>query len=513
MRDVRLLIVLVAALGLIAVGGILVPVLLYWTLTPAPGAPGPAPVAVADEPAQSAPQAAAPAEEAPPVPAHVDRLSEAFRAAAKRVRPAVVAIGTSQTVESNVTPFGLPDDFLRRFFGMEPDESPAPQRKFRRQGLGSGVIVDPDGYLLTNNHVVAGADEIMVRLADGREFKAEVVGADPPTEIAVIRIKADRLPVAELGDSDSLEVGDWVLAVGAPFGLEQTVTSGIISATGRAGVGIADYESFLQTDAAINPGNSGGPLVNMRGQVVGINTAIASRSGGYMGVGFAVPINLAREIMSRIREKGEVVRGWLGVAIQKLTPEMADSMKLGGREGALISQVFEGGPADKAGIKVGDVILELDGKPVKTPADLQNAVAWIEPGKKIPLLVLRDGERLNLAAEVEKRSDQPEVAKAEPGAPAEVKDLGIQISNVPPEAAGRFGYKPGQGVLITGVDAAGLAARAGLRPGMLILHVGGRKVATIAEFQEAMKGASLAKGIPFLVRDGDRQMFILLKKR
>ena len=511
MRDIRLLIVLVAAMGLIVLGGVLVPVLLTWTLAPADRSP--APVAVADEPAKADPHAAKPSQESPPVPDHVDRLSEAFRAAAKRVRPAVVAVGTSQTVEGGAAPFGLPEDFLRRFFGREPDESPVPQRKFRRQGLGSGVIVDPDGYILTNNHVVAGADEITVRLADGREFKAEVVGADPPTEIAVIRIKADLLPAAELGDSDSLEVGDWVLAVGSPFGLEQTVTSGIISATGRAGVGIADYESFLQTDAAINPGNSGGPLVNMRGQVVGINTAIASRSGGYMGVGFAVPINLARDIMSRIREKGEVVRGWLGVAIQKLTPEMADSMKLGGQEGALVSQVFEGGPTDKAGIKVGDVILELDGKPVKTPADLQNAVAWTEPGKKIPLLILRDGERLTLAAEIEKRSDQPEVAKAEPGAPAEIEDLGIQISHVTPEAAARFGYKPGQGVLVTDVDDAGLAARAGLRPGMLILQVGNQEVANVAAFLEAMKGVNLAQGIPLLVRDGDRQMFVLIKKR
>jgi serine protease Do len=291
------------------------------------------------------------------------------------------------------------------------------------------------------------------------------------------------------------------------------VTAGIISATGRSNVGITDYEQFLQTDAAINPGNSGGPLVNMRGQVLGINTAIASRSGGYMGVGFAVPVNLAREVMNRIRETGHVTRGWLGVSIQRLTPELAESMKLRADQGILVSQVMEGGPAEKAGLKAGDVILEFAGKPVKTPSELQNTVAWIAPGTKVEIVVLRDGKRHSLKVAVETRPAQPESLAAAPGAPANLKALGIEVSNVTPEAAQKYGYKSGQGVLIINVEAGGLGALAGLRPGMLILQVERQKVSNVAELREIIAKADIAKGIPMLVRVGDRQMFILLKKR
>jgi len=503
-RDIRLLIVLAVSMGLIVLGGIMVPALLNVLAEPA-GRPAIAMTAEANTKAE---------EPLPPIPADVDRLSAAFREAAKRAKPAVVAVTTTQTVAS---PYGdMGDDFLRRFFGLGPEGTPrgkGPTRKFQRQGLGSGVIVDPDGYILTNNHVVEEAQEIAVHLADGREFKAKVVGADPPTDIAVIKIKAENLPVAQLGDSDKAEVGDWVLAIGSPFGLEQTVTAGIISATGRSNVGITDYEQFLQTDAAINPGNSGGPLVNMRGQVLGINTAIASRSGGYMGVGFTVPVNLAREVMNRIRETGHVTRGWLGVSIQRLTHELAESMKLKADQGVLVSQVMEGGPAEKAGLKAGDVILEFAGKPVKTPSELQNTVAWIAPGTKADVVVLRDGKRHSLKVAVETRPEQPEAMAAAPGAPANLKALGIEVSNVTPEAAQKYGYKSGQGVLITNVEAGGLGALAGLRPGMLILQVDRQKVSNVAELREIMAKADIAKGIPMLVRVGDRQMFILLKKR
>jgi serine protease Do len=418
-----------------------------------------------------------------------------------------------------MSPFGgMGDDFLRRFFGLQPEEGPlpkgkAPSRKFQRQGLGSGVIVDSGGYILTNNHVVEGADEILVHLADEREFKAKVIGTDPPTDIAVIQVKAADLPVAQLGDSDKAEVGDWVIAVGAPFGLEQTVTAGIISATGRSNVGITDYEQFLQTDAAINPGNSGGPLVDMRGQVIGINTAIASRSGTYMGIGFAVPIDLAREVMKRIRETGHVTRGWLGVGIQRLTPELAESMKVKSDEGVLVSQVMEGGPAEKAGLKAGDVITEFGGKAVKTPDELQNTVAWTAPGTRADMVVLRDGKRQTLKVTVDKRPEQPEALAAAPGAPSNLKDLGIDVSAVTPEAAKEYGYTPGQGVLVTGVDPAGLGAAVGLRPGMLIIQAAGQKVGTVAALREALSKADAAKGIPMLVRAGDRQMFVLIKKR
>ena len=505
MRDVRLLLVLVMALGIIVVGGVAIPMLLNLAAPPAE---------------RAAPPGAQAAEEAPPLPpmpADLDRLSERFRAVAKRVKPVVVAIGVSQTVETSWGPF-RGDDFFRRFFGpyfgdRDRDGPSDRKRKFQRRGLGSGIIVDSKGYILTNNHVVEDADEITVRLADGREFDAEVIGGDPPTEIAVIRIKATNLPVARLGDSKKMEVGDWVLAVGSPFGLEQTVTSGIISATGRHGVGITDYENFIQTDAAINPGNSGGPLVNMNGEVIGVNTAIASRSGGYMGIGFAVPVDMAREVMKRLREKGTVVRGWLGVGIQLLTKDMAESMKLRDNEGVLVSEVFDDGPAHKAGVKVGDVILEFNRKRVTGPAQLQSAVAWTEPGSQVEVLILRDGKRRTLKVKVEKRSDQPQVARAKPGAPAEIDDLGIEVSAVTDQAADRYGYERGQGVLITNADPGGMGWRAGLREGMLILQVAGKKVTTVAQLTAALTKADLAKGLPMLVREGDRQMFILIKKR
>jgi len=504
MRDVRLLLVLVMSLGIIVVGGVAIPVLLNLASPPAERAVPPGV------------RAAEPLPPLPPMPADLDRLSERFRAVAKRVKPVVVAIGVSQTVESSGNPL-WGDEFLRRFFGPYFEDRGGRggrPRRFLRQGLGSGIIVDSDGYILTNNHVVENADEITVRLADGREFDAEVIGTDPPTEIAVIRIKAGYLSAAQLGSSKSMEVGDWVLAVGSPFGLEQTVTSGIISATGRYGVGITDYENFIQTDAAINPGNSGGPLVNMNGEVIGVNTAIASRSGGYMGVGFAVPIEMAREVMQRLREKGTVVRGWLGVGIQPLTKDMAESMKLEDNQGVLVSEVFDDGPADKAGIQTGDVILEFGGKRVASPAELQAAVAWTEPGTRADIVVLRDGKRRTLKVKVETRSGQPQVvARTRPGEPAQIADLGIEVSGVTDEAADRYGYERGQGVLITSVDASGVGARAGLREGMLILQVAGKKVITIAELAAALAKADLAKGVPMLVREGDRQVFILVKKR
>jgi len=512
MRDGRLLLILVVALGVIVVGGVMVPILLS-VLSPA-SEHAASPNASAAEPSKP------PAEIPPAVVAAAERLSEAFRGAAERVKPAVVSIGTSQTVNVPAMPFsGAPDDFLRRFFGMGPDEGggggEGPTRKFQRQGLGSGVIVDSDGYILTNNHVIAGAEEITAHLADGREFKAKVIGADPPTDVAVIKITAENLPVAVLGDSGQSQVGDWVLAIGAPFGLEQTVTAGIISATGRHGVGINIYESYLQTDAAINPGNSGGPLINLHGEVVGINSAIASRSGGNMGIGFAVPINMAKEVLKQIRATGHVTRGWLGVAIQRITLDIAKSMNLKTQEGALVSQVMEDGPAAKAGLKTGDVIVEYAGKAVKGPSELQEAVALTAPGAKVDVVVLREGKRETLKATVQKRTEQEveETAGQPPSGPAELKELGIEVSNLTAEMAQRLGYKAGQGVLVTGVDPGGLGAMGGLKPGMLILQAANRKVTSVAELKDALAKADLAVGIPLLVRAGNLQTYIVLRKR
>jgi len=505
MRDVRLLLVLVLALGIIVVGGVAVPMLLSLVT--------PGEVRMVGPDVWAAPKALEPL---PPVPEGLDRLSERFRAVAKHIRPAVVAIGVSKTVEASALPFG--DDFFGRFFGRQ-FRGPQGERKFEQRGLGSGVIVSPDGYILTNNHVVEDADEITVRLSDGREFTAEVIGADPPSEIAVVRIKADGdLPVAKLGDESTMEVGDWVLAVGSPFGLEQTVTSGIISATGRHGVGITEYENFIQTDAAINPGNSGGPLVNMNGEVVGINTAIASRSGGYMGIGFAVPISMARKVMDRLVEEGEVVRGWLGVSIQPLTPEMAESMDISAKEGVLVSQIFDGTPAAEGGIQAGDVVLEFNGKAVGDPNELQSAVAWTKPGTKAKVLLVRGGKRKTVTVEITRRPERPETALARtPGgegtASAKLEELGLQVSGVTAEAQERFGYKPGQGVLVTDVESGSLASRAGLEKGMLILQAGGKDVSKVSDLEKILEDVDLTRGLPLLVRAGDRQMFVLLKKK
>jgi len=496
--------VLVVSMAVIVAGGLGVPFL--WTLT-TPGeraavssASG-AETALKDIPSDAL--------------AIADKLSELYRAAAGRVSPAVVAVSTSATVTEQISPFGdLPDDMLRKFFGQEmPGFGPqSPPQKFERRGLGSGVIVDAEGYILTNNHVVKDAQDIKVHLQDGRDFKAKVNSTDPMTDVAVIKIEATHLPTAELGDSDKMQPGDLVIAIGAPFGLEWTVTAGIVSATSRHGVGVADYESFIQTDAAINPGNSGGPLINTRGQVIGLNTAIASQSGGYQGVGFAVPSNLARQVMEQLRKTGEVVRGWLGVSIQKLTPELAESMKLKATAGVLVSQALEGGPAEKAGLKTGDVIVEFGGKPVKSPDELQTAVAWTAPGTKVDVVVMRDGKRVDLKVTVEKRAAGVEMAAA-PGAPSALKDLGIQVSGITPDAIQKYGYKPGQGVLITKVDPGGLGDMAGLKAGMLILKVGDQAVKSVAELETAMGKVDLAKGVPLLVRSGQNQIFVLLKKQ
>ncbi len=463
------------------------------------------------------------AEAASPPPADVEeleRFSATFREVARKAGPSVVAITSTQYVEVRRMPFPfLEDPLLRRFFGdpREDDgqESRPRVREVPRTGLGSGVIVDADGHILTNNHVVAGADEIEVVLADERRFEAKVIGTDPPTDIAVIKIDGDGLPTAQLGDSDKVEVGDWVLAIGQPLGLAKTVTAGIISAKGRASVGIADYEDFIQTDAAINPGNSGGPLVNLRGRVIGINTAIASRSGGFMGIGFSVPINMAREVMKRLQDEGEVVRGWLGVGIQAVTKDMAESLGLDAAEGVLVNQVFEDGPADEAGVEAGDVIVAFGGEPVTNPRELQTAVAWTEPGKRAKVELLRGGKRKTVTVEVGRRSEAPQVAGTQPKEeePAELEDLGLEVGPVTPQAAEQLGYDQGQGVLVTGVETGGVAQRAGLRPGMLILRVAGQKVTSVREFRSRIEKADLAKGVPMLVRAGDRQMFVLLKQR
>ena len=308
-------------------------------------------------------------------------LSEALADVADAVRPAVVNISTTSVVNMEDSPYGdmFNDPFFRHFFG---DGHPGMKRKYKSSALGSGVIVNENGFILTNNHVVKGADEIKVILYDKREFKGKVVGTDPRTDLSVVKIEATNLPTLTLGDSSTLKTGDVVLAIGNPFGLNQTITMGIVSAVGRSNIGLADFEDFIQTDAAINPGNSGGALVNGRGELVGINTAIFSTSGGYMGIGFAIPSDMAKSVMDSIIKHGKVIRGWLGVSIQNLTPDLAKSLGIKETEGALIAGVENSSPADKAGLKRGDLITEMNGKKITDATTLRNVVASMAPERR-----------------------------------------------------------------------------------------------------------------------------------
>jgi serine protease Do len=447
-----------------------------------------------------------------------NELSEAFGYAAKKISPSVVTIHAVRHFKPSVDsggrslpfghpqlPEGLPDnDLLRRFFGDQLPNQLPPQ-----EGIGSGVIVSADGFILTNNHVVGKADEVTVKLEDGKELPAEVVGRDPASDLAVIRVKATDLPVAALGDSHALKVGEWVVAAGNPFGLSDTITAGIVSAKGRANVQIAEYEDFIQTDAAINPGNSGGPLVNLRGEVVGINTAIASRTGGNNGVGFAIPIDMAKSIMEALISKGHMTRGWLGVAIQPLTEQMAKSFGYDSTEGALIGDVVKDGPALEAGLKQGDIVTELNGTKIKDVTQFRNLVAGTEPGTKVKIEIFRDGQNKTITVKLTQRSEQEGVAAANQG---ETDELGLTVSNLTPEVRRSLGLgSEVGGVVITEVDPNGVAYKAGLREGQLILDVHGKPVSNVAEFRSQVAKQDLKKGIRLRVQAGEQQVFVLLR--
>jgi serine protease Do len=344
------------------------------------------------------------------------KLSEALSEVADAVRPAVVNISTTSVVTMEDNPFGdmFNDPFFRHFFGDQPGEGHSgKKRKFKSSALGSGVIVSEHGYVLTNNHVVKGADEIKVILYDKREFKGKVVGTDPRTDLAVVKINSKDLPTLSFGDSGRLKTGDVVLAIGNPFGLNQTITMGIVSAVGRSNIGLADFEDFIQTDAAINPGNSGGALVNGSGELVGINTAIFSTSGGYMGIGFAIPSSMAKTIMDSIIKHGKVIRGWFGVSIQNLTPELAKSLGIKEKEGALITGVEKDSPADKAGFKRGDLVIEMNGKKMNDSANLRNMVSATAPGTKVDFKIIRNGKEQSVTATLGEYKEKKIVKKTE----------------------------------------------------------------------------------------------------
>ncbi len=344
----------------------------------------------------------------------LSKLSDALAEVAEAARPAVVNISTTSTVVMQDNPFGdmFNDPFFKRFFGDQFNQQEH-KKKFKSSALGSGVIVSEDGYILTNNHVIKNADEIKVILHDKREFKGKVIGSDPRTDLAVIKINAANLPTLNFGESSKLKTGDVVLAIGNPFGLNQTITMGIVSAVGRSNVGIADLEDFIQTDAAINPGNSGGAMVNARGELVGINTAIFSTSGGYMGIGFAIPANMAKTVMDNIIKHGKVIRGWLGVSIQNLTPELAKSLNITETAGALISGVEKDSPAAKAGLQRGDLVIELDGKKIADSTSLRNTISANAPGTKTAVKIIRDGKQQSITVTLGEYKEKRIVKKTE----------------------------------------------------------------------------------------------------
>jgi serine protease Do len=383
------------------------------------------------------------------------------------------------------------DDFMRRFFGDDFDNR-APRRNFhaprmpRQEGLGSGVIITKDGYILTNNHVVDGAEEVKVALQDGREFTAKVIGRDPKSDVAVVKIDAKDLPTIAIADSDKVEVGDVVLAIGNPFGIGQTVTTGIVSATGRGGAVGLDYEDFIQTDAAINPGNSGGALVDSEGRLIGINTAILSRSGGNQGIGFAIPSNLARDVAQDLVREGHVTRGYLGVMIQDVNPALAKEFKLKDNHGALIGEVTDNSPAQKAGLKEGDVILEYNGKKVSDSRHLKLEVARTHPGEAVPVKVLRDGSTKNLEVTVKEMPGQERLARNDNNSGSDKEDNGtlngVTVGDLDRQARQQFDL-PGNvhGVVVTDVDPNSPAAEAGLKPGDVIQEINRKPVKTADE--------------------------------
>jgi serine protease Do len=425
---------------------------------------------------------------APVNPALHERTS--YAPMIKRVSPSVVNIYTAKTVRQSPMVSPLFDDpFFRQFFGSPFENVP---RDRREQALGSGVIISEDGYLLTNNHVVENADEIKVALADDKTvYDAKVIGTDPQTDIAVIKIDGKKLPAIAIGDSDTLEVGDAVLAVGNPFGVGQTVTLGIVSAKGRAGMGIVDYEDFIQTDAPINPGNSGGALVDVEGRLVGINTAIFSRSGGNNGIGFAVPINLARFVMERLVTDGKVTRGYLGVMIQPVTQDLAKAFNLKDASGALVGQVTEGSPAQKAGLKEGDVVTQFNGKKVTDSRHLRLMVAQTPPDTEVKLEVIRDGKTRNLTVKLGELPKEG-LARAggglQKGAGGDVLD-GVTVDDLDARTRRQFNIPSGvEGAVVVNVDQNSPSAAAGLRPGDVIVEINRRPVTSADEAVRLSKG-------------------------
>jgi serine protease Do len=435
-----------------------------------------------------------------------------FTDLAKKMKPSVINIRSTKIVKhpegSFRGPFGpkspfrdfFGDEFFERFFGENPP------KEFPQNSLGSGFIIDEQGYILTNNHVIEKADKIKVRLSNEKEFDAEVVGRDPKTDIALIKIESTKpLQAVTMGDSDKLQVGEWLIAIGNPFGLEHTVTAGIVSAKGRV-IGSGPYDDFIQTDASINPGNSGGPLINMRGEVIGINTAIIA---GGQGIGFALPINMVKQILPQLKEKGEVTRGWLGVMIQSVTPELAKQFGLEKSEGALVAQVMEGSPAEKAGIKREDIIIEFDHKKIDKMSELPRTVANTPIGKQVEVKVIRQGKETELKIEVGELKEE-KVAKA--GDVTTEKEFGLTVQDLTPEIAKHLGIPEKAGVLVSQVTAGSPAHEAGIRRGDIIREIDRQPIEDLKGYRRQMGKLSGKKEILMLVQREENTFFLVLER-
>ena len=447
------------------------------------------------------------------------KTSKAFAAIARKAMPAVVSVRVEKTFEARVRgrprsndeeqtfEFNGGDEWLRRFFRQY--QNPDAPRQFKQVGQGSGFLINKEGYILTNNHVVGDADKIRVRLHDGREFDAKRIGSDSKSEVAVIKIEGNDFPFLTMGDSGALEIGEWVIAIGSPFGLSETLTVGVVSAKGRSNVQITDYEDFIQTDAAINPGNSGGPLLNINGEAIGLNTAIYSQSGGYQGIGFAIPIVMTKAIMDQLISTGKVIRGFLGVHIQEVTSELAESFGLKQRSGILVADVEKGSPAEGAGLRQADIILKLNGKDVESVSSFRTEISSTPPGTSVTLTLRRDDKVFDVKVKTGSLPDGSTAAAGESG--ALLDKLGLAADDLTKENAERFGYALNEGVLVTGVEDGSVAAMAGMTPGNLITGVNRKRISSLADFNSALSSAKEGKTVLLHVRDGRFSRYLVLK--
>jgi len=439
-------------------------------------------------------------------------VPDSFAELAAKQAHVAVNISTTKIVKSiqKFSPFRskefkdfFGDEFFRHFFGQIPEQ------EMKQRSLGSGVVVSEDGFILTNNHVVADADEILVTLSDKKKYEAQIIGRDPKTDLALIKIETEKsVPAAKLGDSDKLMVGDWVVAIGNPFGLGSTVTAGIVSAKGRV-IGAGPYDNFIQTDASINPGNSGGPLFNLNGEVIGVNTAIVSQSGGNVGIGFAIPINMAKSVMPQLKERGKVVRGWLGVTIQVVTQEIKEKFGLKTEEGALIGEVTKDSPADKGGLKRGDVIINFDGRKVKVMNSLPAMVAETPVDKEVEILIIRKGREKRLTITIGELEEDTRVAAT---IPKMEESFGLSVQELTPEIAESLSLKGEKGVVISGIENGSPASDAGLQRGDLIQEIEHEPVENLRDYKKIMKESSSKKQILIVIKHRGHSRYVVLKR-